>query len=309
MGNYIVFDLEWNQGEKKTEELQFEIVEIGAVRLNEQRQQTGTFSRLVKPQVYHEMFHITKDIIHLTMEDLKKGDPFPEVMQDFFEWCGEDPMFCTWGPLDLTELQKNMDYYDMDPLTDGPMAFLDVQKLFSQSFGDGRSRRALEAAIDQLEIPKDQPFHRAISDAIYTAEIFQRVNENTLSHVSFDHYVTPKTRHQEIHIVFEDYAKYISREFDTKEDLLADPEVMSTKCYICHKNLRRKLRWFTINGKHYYAVSNCDVHGLMKSKVRIKKATDDKVFAEKTSKFISEEDAAALKKKRDIAAKKGKGHT
>ena len=59
MGNYIVFDLEWNQGgsvrEQELKELPFEIVEIGAVRLNERREKTGEFSRLIKPQVYHEM--------------------------------------------------------------------------------------------------------------------------------------------------------------------------------------------------------------------------------------------------------------
>ena len=63
MSNYIVFDLEWNQGgtvrEQELKELPFEIVEIGAVRLNEKREITGTFSRLIHPQVYHKMHQIT----------------------------------------------------------------------------------------------------------------------------------------------------------------------------------------------------------------------------------------------------------
>ena len=305
MGNYIVFDLEWNQGgsvrEQELKELPFEIVEIGAVRLDEQRQQTGEFSRLIRPQVYQEMHRVTGKLIHLTMEDLQKGDPFVQVAEDFLTWCGEDPVFCSWGTLDLTELQRNMDYYHMHLLSDGPLRYYDVQKLFSIGCEDGKSRRALEYAIDFMQLDKQHPFHRALSDAEYTAEIFARLNERILKNVSFDNYVTPKDKRQEIHVVFDDYAKYISREFETKEELLDDPEVMSTKCYLCHRNLRRKIRWFSPNGKHYYCVSYCDRHGFMKSKVRIRKAEDDRLYVVKTSKFITPEEVDKIRQKQETA--------
>jgi DNA polymerase III epsilon subunit-like protein len=305
MGNYIVFDLEWNQGgsvrEQELKELPFEIVEIGAVRLDEQRQQTGEFSRLIRPQVYQEMHRVTGKLIHLTMEDLQKGDPFVQVAEDFLTWCGEDPVFCSWGTLDLTELQRNMDYYHMHLLSDGPLRYYDVQKLFSIGCEDGKSRRALEYAIDFMQLDKQHPFHRALSDAEYTAEIFARLNERVLKNVSFDNYVTPKDKRQEIHVVFDDYAKYISREFETKEELLDDPEVMSTKCYLCHRNLRRKIRWFSPNGKHYYCVSYCDRHGFMKSKVRIRKAEDDRLYVVKTSKFITPEEVDKIRQKQETA--------
>ena len=305
MGNYIVFDLEWNQGgsvrEQELKELPFEIVEIGAVRLDEQRQQTGELSRLIRPQVYQEMHRVTGKLIHLTMEDLQKGDPFVQVAEDFLTWCGEDPVFCSWGTLDLTELQRNMDYYHMHLLSDGPLRYYDVQKLFSIGCEDGKSRRALEYAIDFMQLDKQHPFHRALSDAEYTAEIFARLNERVLKNVSFDNYVTPKDKRQEIHVVFDDYAKYISREFETKEELLDDPEVMSTKCYLCHRNLRRKIRWFSPNGKHYYCVSYCDRHGFMKSKVRIRKAEDDRLYVVKTSKFITPEEVDKIRQKQETA--------
>ena len=60
--NYIVLDLEWNQGSKNeepNEELHFEIIEIGAVCLNESGVIVSEFSRLIKPQIYHEMHKIT----------------------------------------------------------------------------------------------------------------------------------------------------------------------------------------------------------------------------------------------------------
>ena len=56
MKNFIVFDLEWNQNpggkELSVERLPFEIFEIGAVKLNEEREKTGEFHRIIRPCVY-----------------------------------------------------------------------------------------------------------------------------------------------------------------------------------------------------------------------------------------------------------------
>ncbi len=125
--NYIVLDLEWNQSstpDGSNPEMPFEIVEMGAVKLGNDRKMISEFSRLIKPQVYTTMHQITGRLIHLQMQQLQNGDPFPEVYKDFKSWCGDEPFFCTWGPLDLTELQKNMRYYDIAPLANGPIAFL-----------------------------------------------------------------------------------------------------------------------------------------------------------------------------------------
>ncbi len=301
MSNYIVFDLEWNQGEAPVtandKTLNFEIVEIGAIKLNEKRQKIGEFSRLVKPQVHTQMHKITGKLIHLSMEDLENGDLFQDAAKDFLEWCGEDPKFCTWGPLDLREFQCNLDFFGLPLLSDRPLAFYDVQKLYSLSFDDGKSRVSLSTAAEERQINLDYPFHRALADAAYTAEIFRLINEKTLKRISFDTYVTPKTKKQEIKIVFDNYEKYISREFDTKEDILENMEIMSTKCYICHKNIRRKIKWFTPNGKHYYAVACCDKHGFMKAKVRIKKAESGRFFVVKTCRFIGPDEVEEMKSK------------
>lgn len=304
--NYIIMDLEWNQSntgtEKEVRELPFEIIEIGAIKLNKDHKMIDEFSELIKPVVYKEMHHITRKLIHLQIEELEKGRPFPEVMGQFLNWCGEDYIFCTWGPLDLTELQRNIRFYGMKPLCDRPMAFLDVQKLFSIVYEDSKTRRALEYAVDFLEMEKDIPFHRAFSDAYYTAKILAGLPDPAIEKlVSYDVFMTPKTREDEIHVVFDSYAKYISREFADKTEALADREVSSTKCYLCHKNIRKKIKWFSPNGRHYYSLAYCDKHGYMKGKIRIRKAESDRVYVVKTLKFISEEDAGKIAGRQDRA--------
>lgn len=307
--NYIVLDLEWNQSSRKEETdsgLHFEIIEMGAVRLNDSRVMVSEFSRLVKPQIYHELHKITSRLIHIQMQELEHGQPFPEVLRDFLAWCEEDYMFCTWGPLDLTELQENMRYYGLEPLSKGPIPFLDIQKLFSIAFEDGKSRRALEYAVDYLKLEKDIPFHRAFSDAYYAGKVLAAIPERVCTNLSYDIYNPPGSREDEVRVIFDTYAKYISRVFPNKAAMLADKEVISSKCYICHKNLKKRIRWFTPNGKHYYCVAHCDIHGLMKGKIRVRRVEGEEVFAVKTTKFIGDDEFELIKARREHAREQRK---
>ena len=294
--NIIVFDLEWNQSDSNSKQERpagqpvFEIIEIGAVKLNEKREMLGKFSQLIKPQIYHTMHKITAGLVQIEMADLKQGKTFPEVFEEFIKWCGEDYIFATWGPLDLLELQRNMKYYHLEPLSEGPIKFYDVQKMFSIDVLKEKERKTLEFAIDHFQIEKDIPFHRAFSDAYYTAKVLEKLeNPDILQFISFDTYHLPQDRKQEVKMIFPNYAKHISREFEHKQDIMEDKEISSTKCHLCHKNLKKKIKWHTLNGKHYYSVSFCDVHGYIKHKVRIRKSENEKYYAVKTSKFISKE--------------------
>ena len=90
---------------------------------------------------------------------------------------------------------------------------------------------------------------------------------------------------------------------------MADKEVLSTRCYLCHHNLRKKVRWFSPNGKHYYSLSWCDKHGWMKGKIRVKKAEDDMVYAVKTTKLVGEKEVAALMERKDHIRQLRKEHS
>lgn len=307
--NYIVLDLEWNQSNIKTEEtekLPFEIIEIGAIKLNDKFTMIDEFSELVKPQIYHEMHHITSKLIHMQMQELERGKPFTEVLGKFLSWCGgEEYMFCTWGSLDLIELQRNMKFYNMTPLSDKPIAYLDVQKLFGIAYEDRKVKRTLECAIDILHMEKDIPFHRAFSDAYYTAKVLSCIFQKDsliLRNISYDVYHPPKCREDEIKVQFDTYMKYISRQFRNKTEAFADREVSSSKCYLCHRNLRKKIKWFTANGRHYYCLAYCEKHGYLKGKIRIRKTDEGMLYVVKTTKLITKEEADVIVQRKAHAA-------
>lgn len=303
--NYIVLDLEWNQATDKYIRdygLPFEILEIGAVKLNRKMKVIGNFDEIIKPQIYHTIHYMTTKIVNLEKEELEKGRPFPEVMAEFLEWCGKDFVFCIWGTLDLTELQRNMVYYGMDELSKGPLMFFDIQKFFSMTYEDGKIRRALEWAVDYLHIEKDIPFHRAYSDAYYTAKVFKIIDAykpEIEKYVSYDVFMVPQNKRQEVHVNFKTYSKYISREFPDKSTALEDKSVSSTKCYLCGRNAKKLIKWFSVNGKNYFCLSYCRKHGYLKGKVRMKKADDGNVYVIKTLKLVNEDVAEEIRQKQD----------
>ncbi len=313
--NYIILDLEWNQSstvEGANPAIPFEIIEIGAIKLNEDKVMVDEFSALVKPQVYKTMHYMTGKLVHIKMAELKREQPFEDVMNNFLEWCGEDYMFCTWGPLDLMELQRNMIYYGFKPFMDGPLPFYDVQKLYAFEFEGGKERRSLETAVDNLQLEKDIPFHRAFSDAYYTAKVFALINkEETLARLSYDTFIAPKDKQSEVHKQFDNYDKYITRTFATKESMMADREVKSVNCYLCDKPSKKLTKLFTPSGKYFLGVSLCEEHGYLKTKIRVRKTEDERYFAVKTRKLISEEEAEQIlvryeKLKEDKHQKKAK---
>ena len=294
--NYIVLDLEWNQGSRPVPKdvPTFEIIEIGAVKLDEQFHIVDTFQSLIKPQIYNTMHKITAELVNLDMDDLEDAEDFTKVAAEFLNWCGEEYLFCIWGVQDLTEFQKNMDYYHMKPLSKGPLKYYDIQKLYSLAREDGKVRASLSHVVEEENLVEEEvEFHRALGDAYYTARIFQRIqNWDLLERISFDTYRVPTNKKEQILWKFDNYTKFISEGYDEKSELMANKNITSVRCIYCEKALRKKIRWYTPNnGKHYYTVAGCSEHGFMKGKIRVRKTKDDKYYVVKTIKHIKEEEA------------------
>ena len=302
--NYIVLDLEWNQcpdgKEYADAALPFEIIEIGAVKLDQDLRMVDEFHEIIKPQVYKWIHAKTREVIHLNYKNLENGKSFSAAVQDFLVWCGDDYCFCTWGTQDLMELQKNMNYYQILDMLPGPIRYYDIQKLFSIAYEDRSSRRSLEYAIECLKIEKKYQFHRALSDACYAAEILRKIEDpQVFLYDSIDVYQYPKNRKQEILIKYPTYDKFVSKDFPCKEKAIRDREVNSTRCPVCGMPAKRKIRWFTTNSKQYYSVSLCQKHGLVKGKIRMKKTDQNTFYEVKTIKLIDKKDAKKIQEKQE----------
>lgn len=305
MKNYIVFDLEWNQGSSGREDssprLLFEIFEIGAVKLNERMEKVSEFHGLIRPCVYRQIHHIISEVTHISEQELEQnGKPFQTVMEEFLEWCGEDCMFCTWGSMDLTELQRNMMYHGMEIPFEFPLLFYDVQKLFSLLYSDGKTRASLDEAVEFFQLSTDAPFHRALDDAEYTAKVlkqmdFQKIDE----YVSVDYFQVPEIEEEEFTLSFPDYTKFVSRIYETREEMMENKNLTDMVCCKCRRMLRKKIRWFSCAQKFYLCLAVCPEHGFVKGKIRIRKTEDGFFYAVKTQKLVDEEGAELIIQKKE----------
>lgn len=302
--HYIVLDLEWNQNplekEKEISQPLFEIVEIGAQKLNEDYEIVDTFHCVINPVLYTQLNFYVKKIVPVTDEELRQGIDFKTAAKTFSEWCGKDYIFCTWGSMDLTELQRNYKYFDVKNTFAKPLIFYDIQKLFAIYCKEPKKRAALKKAVEYLNIESNEPFHRALADAYYTGLVMKAIDVKQFTkNYSIDLYRNPKNRQEEIYAFFDDYSKFVSKEFDSKEAVMKDSVVTTTRCCKCNKVLRKKIRWFSINGKIYYSLMYCDEHGWMKAKIRMKKNDEEKFFAIRTIKATDEAGVALIRNRQE----------
>ena len=109
MMQYIVMDLEWNNVYSiKRGGFMNEVIEIGAVRLDEQLCEIDAFSHLIKSQIGKRLRGHVRELTHLTNEDLQSGEPFTQTMAQFRKWVGNGPVtVLTWGDTDIRVLIEN----------------------------------------------------------------------------------------------------------------------------------------------------------------------------------------------------------
>jgi inhibitor of KinA sporulation pathway (predicted exonuclease) len=302
--NYVVFDLEWNQcpygKEHENRKLPFEIIEIGAVRLDAQRNVIDSFRRVIRPRVYKKLHHRTREIVRLTAEELKNGMDFADAARDFLLWAGRDAVFCTWGCVDLNEFQRNLQFYHQLKLLPGPFHYYDVQKLFSIAYENESTCRALSHAIEMLGMEKDAEFHSASADARYTARIFRKIPAELLpENDSLNVFQNPKTKTEEIHTVYGTFSLFISREFASKEEAMADPEVKAVHCCKCGKKSHRKIRWFAAGSQKYLCHAICPVHGNLQGVIRMRRSESGAIYVKKVVAQCTDAQAEQIRRRRD----------
>ncbi|NLK22294.1 MAG: exonuclease domain-containing protein [Epulopiscium sp.] len=193
--DFIIFDLEFNQGFdfKKTGKpvnnikCPFEIIEIGAVKLNENLETIDTFHFLVKPEIYKRLHPFVKDITKISMKDLKESLPFDEVYKKFLDFIdSNNDVFCVWGTVDLKELYRNAMYHKLHKKL-LPKKYVDVQSVAARFLNNPNgSSIGLRNAVELLGIPLDAQFHNALHDSLYTAEVFKKLHTHCIKPQIYD---------------------------------------------------------------------------------------------------------------------------
>ena len=203
--NYIVFDLEFNQNFNcNTEDenikknctnernLTFEIIQIGAIKLNENFQKVSTFNFLVKPVIHKTLHPYVENMTKIDINKANSSQEFPEIYKNFINFIGSDEsILCVWGLVDISELINNLNYYKITT-DDLPSKYLDIQyhasKLLNYKKG---TRVGLKPALELLNINHNDDFHDAFNDAYYTSKIFKNIYNSDMKIQKYNHSQMP----------------------------------------------------------------------------------------------------------------------
>jgi len=194
--NYIVFDLEFNQGYNFSKEPKntidpkcpFEIIQIGAIKLNDNLETIGTLDILVKPQIYPTLNPFVKELTGITMDELEKGTSFKEMYENFLKFIKTDKsVLCVWGVTDIKELFRNIEYYELDALL-VPTEYINIQSYASASLNCKKGINiGLGNATELLGVPIKNKFHNALNDAYYTAEVLKKIYNKEIKTNVYSH--------------------------------------------------------------------------------------------------------------------------
>ena len=151
-----------------------EIIQIGAVKLDCDKEIIGRFSEVIKPESITEMNKTVSRLTGITDEVIASGKPFAEVMEKFRDWCGEAFVFLIWGYYDIRILKSNMSFHGLD-LSWLP-AYYNIQMIFCEQNNMERRQYSLAYALEFCGIELDAELHDAMNDAEYTALVCRKLD-------------------------------------------------------------------------------------------------------------------------------------
>lgn len=265
---YIIMDLEWNNTYgRKIDGFINEIIEIGAVKLDEELNIVGEFSCFVKSQIGRKLRGSVKRLTNITNEDISSGVPFTKALADFRKWVGmEQNVVLTWGDGDIRVLIDNYRYLNGIERIPFLSNYADLQIYFHTVCGISLSRQAgLGAAARLLGInEEDYDSHRALGDSLLSAECFRRIFDlpklNALMKVCDDS--------------FYERLAFKACIINNINNPLIDRAVLNYDCEFCGKAATLTGEW-KFSGQYFRAVYVCpDCGKRFKVGVRFKKLYD-----------------------------------
>jgi len=181
--NYIVIDLEYNQNFDFTTGarapsnplLPLEIIQFGAIKLDKNLEIIDQFGTMVAPGLYRRLNPFVAKVTGFDNRTLRESPPFSVAYNGLLRFMGRGKgnVLCFWGNDDMKELLRNAIFYGQNPKF-LPLNYINIQQLASVFFEHPPSQQmALRTAVENLDIDASLPFHNAVNDAIYTAEVFK----------------------------------------------------------------------------------------------------------------------------------------
>ena len=239
--HYIVLDLEWDSAyHKQHKRFINQILQIGAVKLNEEFSIVDTFEKTIKSSFSDKVTSRFSGLTGITAEKMLDGIPFETAVDCYNEWAGTDTVTMTWSDSDLYTILLNEELLLKGGRRLHIEKYLDLQKYIQNEMrllsGEAMNNQiALGAAAEMLGI-KTETFelHTAKDDSLVCAAMLKK----HYNAERFPHFVAD-TQNPEFYkrLTFKPYPISDLRDKDV------DHEQLKFYCEKCGTKMQRTSRW------------------------------------------------------------------
>jgi inhibitor of KinA sporulation pathway (predicted exonuclease) len=291
--------MEWNQAMSSKSSvfnrlpihLRGEIIQIGAVRLNDDWTPGEEFQIDVKPVYFNKMHYKVRKLTGIDSARLSGACGFKEAFARFREFCGEDCTFYTWGYDDKGIMEQNIIVHDED--WDWIDGWINLQIIYNQQTDGDNNQKSLDAAMAHFEIEQTRVAHDALGDAYNTARVCSHLDmENGLkTYAEAMHRLSIKAARAAENAESDapepvehlNFTGYVNR-----NAAFADEALSVVKCPVCGKPMETQ-RWVNQGNRRYMTLVVCPEHGSYLARVKLRQ-TDDELWA--ANRILYQADAA-----------------
>ena len=172
--HFIIYDLEatcWRGHRPR----KVEVIEIGAVKVDENLEVIDEFCLFVRPLLHPEVSKFCTQLTSIKQSDVDRAEGFDEVILEFEEWMRPSEVrtvLMSWGEFDKRQLLQDADLHEME------LPWLRYHACLQQHYSKWKGSKnqiGLKNALELEGLQYAGTQHRAIEDARNMARLFQAV--------------------------------------------------------------------------------------------------------------------------------------
>ena len=181
MSNYVIVDFEMcsvPKGEKRERyKWRNEIIQIGAVLVNEELKIVDSFSSFVKPQ-FGVIDGFIEKLTGIKKADTENAPIFCDALDEFIGWIPEGAVPVAWSNNDEKQIRRECEEKGIENprLSELLEVWTDCQVMFGDKMDCGKCYK-LTDALSIAGIVYDEGIHNALVDAKNTAELFIKMKK------------------------------------------------------------------------------------------------------------------------------------
>lgn len=179
MNKYAIIDLEMCKVPKRLRSIEYhfanEIIQIGAVLLDENLEIQGEYCSFVHPR-FGVIDSFIEELTGISNDDISGAPDLESVLKDFLEWLPENTKVVSWSNSDKFQISKETEAKNisLDRIDEILENWIDCQKTFSKKMHCEKNYNLTEALV-VTDISYKDGAHDGLIDAYNTALLFAKI--------------------------------------------------------------------------------------------------------------------------------------